>query len=147
MFIPEIHKAINVFEKIDAIYNKVLFRYLNLSSTQRKIIGYNHSQLEKGIKSDGSLITPFYASLKYKGRRAPVDLYLEGNFYRSFKIEVFENTDVYLFIFASDRKANFLKGKYDKKILGLTENSIDLFVQNLIPYFKREMPKEIKKLI
>ncbi len=100
MFIPEIHKAINVLKKIEPLYNKILFKYLNSTSTQRDIIGYNHNQLEKGFKSDGTQITPFYASLKYKGRKSPVDLYLEGNFYRSFKIEVFENTDVFLFIFA-----------------------------------------------
>ena len=149
MFIPEIHKAINILEKIEPLYNEILVDYLNLSSTQNKLIGYNHAQLRQGINSDGKLIKPFYANIKYKGRKSPVDLYLEGNFYRSFKIEVFKNTDVYLFIFASDSKTRFLTSdsRYGKKVIGLTDKSIDLFAKDFIPYFKREIARKIKNMI
>lgn len=147
MFIPEIEKAINALGKIEPLYNKILIKYLNLASTQREIIGYNHSQLERGIKSDGKLITPFYASIFYKGRISPVDLKRTGRFYRSFKIDVFENTDVFLFISATDPKTPSLEFKYTTRIFGLSDSSVELFVKNFIPYFKTEMEREIKNLI
>lgn len=147
MFIPEIHKTISVFKNIEPIYNKVLFRYLNLTSTRREIIGYNHKQLQKGIKSDGTLITPFYASIFYKGRISPVDLKRTGRFYRSFKLDVTNNSDIYIFISATDPKTPKLEFKYTTKIFGLADSSVELFIQNFIPYFKAEVEREIKNRI
>ena len=147
MEIPAIRKAKSVFDNADKLYNDILFKYVNLASTQRLIIGLNHLQLENGIKSDGSKIKPFYASLKYKGRRSPVDLYLEGDFYKSFKVSVVKGQDVFLLIWASDFKSPFLKGNYGKEIFGLTDTSVQLFVDNFRPYFLTEIERIIKDSI
>lgn len=143
MLIPEISNVINALNDMPKMYNTILLRYLKLVSTQRTLLTYNKFQLSEGMKSDGTQIKPFYASLKYKGRRSPVDLHLTGDFYRSFKIEVFESTDVFLFIFASDKKANFLKGDYGEEIFGLTDENIDRFADDFKEYFLNEIGKEM----
>lgn len=143
MVIPEIQKVKDVFKDANKLYNDILFRYVNMSSTKAELIRYNHSQLEKGIRSDGTKINPFYVSLKYKNRFNPVDLYLEGDFYKSFKVAVVKGNDVLLLIWASDFKAPFLKGDYGKEILGLTDGNVEKFAQNFVTYFTTELPKEI----
>lgn len=143
MVIPEIEKAKNVFNDANKLYNDILFRYVNLSSTKRELINYNRLQLSKGIKSNGKLITPFYASIFYKGRISPVDLKDTGSFYRSFKVAILNNTDIFIHIYATDPKTPKLEFKYSKEIFGLTDSNVELFAQNFITYFLTEISKEI----
>lgn len=145
MLIPKIKSTIELLRNADKLYNEILLKYLRLSSTQRILLTYNKSQLAKGINRDGKLITPFYASIFYKGRLSPVDLKDTGKFYRSFRIAIIANKDIFIHIFATDlEKTAKLEFKYGKEIMGLTQTNIDKFIFNFKSYFLVEIEKIIK---
>lgn len=143
MLINAIDNVINVFKNADKLYNVILVNYIALVSTQRQILDYNRNQLSKGLKSTGELIKPFYASLNYKGRRSPVDLKQEGDFYKSFKLTAIKGSDVFLYIYATDSKTERLQEKYGNAILGLTDRNVDRFAED----FKEHFLLEIRKII
>lgn len=144
MLVPEIQKAIDVLNNVPKLYHGILLKYLRLPRTQKTLLNYNKGQLAKGIKRDGKLITPFYASIFYKGRIAPVDLKNTGAFYRSFKVSIIDSKDVFIHIFATDAKTPKLEFKYSEKIFGLTESNIEKFVEDFKQYFLNEIERIIR---
>ena len=104
------------------------------------VLDLNRKQLRSGVRSDDTEVTPYYANLQYKGRRAPVDLLLTGAFYGSFKIKI---GDTGFEIFATDAKDMKLRNKYGQEILGLGSSSIyELKVE-----IEKDSLKELKRLI
>ena len=110
------------------------------------------NQLRKGLKSDGGIVGQYvsdaYANFKQArpGRRAPkgiVDLYVTGDFYRTFRVipinngfEITANTSLY-------EDTDFAV-KYGDEILGLSQDSILKLQEFLIPLIRQEILKVIR---
>lgn len=95
------------------------------------IIELNQSQLRQGLTNQGTEIHPLYRSRTYAEFKASLstyeapnfvpDLYLTGDFYKSFGLEI-GNGDYD--IFSNDSKADDLTAKY-KEIFGLSPENLE----------------------
>jgi len=106
--------------------------------TRFEIIRYNHSQLQRGTRSDGQNIAPNYRNRTYaelKAEQNPLpgfltpDLKLTGGFYSNFFIAV--DTEYYE-IDSRDPKTDKLLKKYGENIFGLTQPNKDEYATKSI---------------
>lgn len=88
-------------------------------------------QLSAGVDSTGKQITPRYTPYtvrikKSKGQEHRfVTLHDTGDYYRSLKLKFGGQPSVLFEVYATDRKAAKLEGKYGDEILGLTAQSVE----------------------
>lgn len=135
-----------LYKKLKALkIEKLIDRAVLLN--KEEIIDANTAQLSKGLRSDGSeispgLANPFYAKeKKSSGGKAPLgvpDLKDEGDFYEGFYLE--SDSDGFE-IGSKDSKESALQGKYGDKIFGLSDQS----KENLKPQITEELITLIKE--
>jgi hypothetical protein len=104
--------------------------------TSEEIIALNQAQLyTRSIDSDGDALggyqDAFYEELK-KGLNpqlnGKVDLYLTGDFYSGFYVQV---DDTEFIIGSTDEKSQKLENKYGKWIFGLTDESKSEYIRKV----------------
>lgn len=101
------------------------------------LIARNKEQLQSGLKSDGSKISPKYRSESYsiwKYRRNDLagfgvpDLKNTGAFYNGFHIEKKGRN---IFITSSDSKTKSLVSKYGRNIFGITPTNKERYINRI----------------
>lgn len=132
----EVQELIRKFQKL----KERNFPYEYVRDNKEFVVELNRQQLRKGIKADDTEVTPYYANIKYKGRRKPVDLYLKGDFYRSFRV-VLGNDGFY--IEARDYKSEMLLKKYGAEVLGINFKSLEILRTTFYLYLQKEIRKEL----
>jgi len=104
-----------------------------------EISDLNTEQLNKGQKADGGT-TGDYASISYKGRLRPVDLYDTGAFHKSIKANPFGKA---FEMKATDEKTEMLQDRYGDDILGLTDENIteagEIIKETMINNVRRQL--------
>lgn len=107
----------------------------------------NTFQLRRGIRADGSDITPFYTPFtvqikQEKGQQSDrVTLRDTGDFWESITAKAFGNT---LEFTATDPKTEELQEKYGENIIGLTAENKSYFVQE---YLKSELLFKLRRYL
>jgi len=106
----------------------------------KELIEYQTGQLFKGIRSDGSKITPPYAAStkKAKARKGQptnrVTLFDKGNYYKSFKVKPFKSyveMTSFLEVQRGFDLAEHLRKKYGDNIEGLIEKNEEKFLKEV----------------
>lgn len=117
-----------------------------IEETKDEILRLNRDQLYHGFNKNGDYLRFYSISYKYEGHEYPSfygkkyidlksslnsmpgyghpDLFLTGDFYRSFFVQVNNNGFA---VGANDRKADGLEKKYKKTIFGLSPNSMSIY--------------------
>jgi len=143
MTIREFH---NKIKTLDIQYLKEQSVWLN----RDEIIRLNQSQLHLGENAAGGQLSPIYRSKTYAEFKASLstyeapnyvpDLYLTGDFYKSFGIEIGRNE---YNIFSNDNKADDLMLKY-KDIFGLTDQNKEIAMQLVTKTFVNLISNKLK---
>jgi len=143
MTIREFH---NKIKTLDIQYLKEQSVWLN----RDEIIRLNQSQLHLGENASGGQLSPLYRSKIYAEFKASLstyeapnyvpDLYLTGNFYKSFNIDIGRNE---YDIFSNDNKADDLMLKY-KDIFGLTDKNKEIAMQLVTKTFVNLISDKLK---
>lgn len=141
----ELTKYINSLENLESILVEKAKQAV--LKKQGFILGTVKSRLfNKGVDGDNKEITPSYKNQtieikKSKNQRVShVTLRDTGEFYNSLFINTKTND---IFLDSSDDKADYLKMKYGKSIMDLTEQEQLIIIDTIIEPF---LVKEIKKL-
>jgi len=116
------------------------FPYEYVRDNKDFVTELNKQQLRQGIKSDGAEVTPYYKNFNYKRRTSPVDLYKQGDFYRSFRIVL---ADDGFYIEARDSKTDWLLKKYGAEVLGINFKSLKILRTTFYLYLQKELRREL----
>lgn len=100
----------------------------------------NEEQLQKGLRSDGSVITPPYSpktvAIKKK-KNQPVDrvtLRDYGDFYNGMRLKLYPGK---MEIVSQDSKSEDLQDKYKPEILGFSKEAVEKGRQYILPLLRR----------
>lgn len=126
-----------IFEAIDL--KEVMKKAINNKAAEiSKLV---KDQLQLGLDGNGKSLGE-YARYDYKGRWSPVDLFLEGNFYKGIAPatydQFFEMTD-------SDSKTEKLTTWYGDAILDLSEEHVDQTKVIIAPEMREIYSEEMHK--
>lgn len=120
--VGDFKRALDIFEIEDAVYQA-------LEETQEYISDLNAEQINKGIRSDGSMM-PDYSpiSVRFFGKpEGPIKLYDTGDFYRGFFTRI-DRAKKEIFHSSTDKKTtDIIKGTaaghlgYGKEVFGLSQ--------------------------
>lgn len=132
----EVQELIRKFQKL----KERNFPYEYVRDNKEFVVELNRQQLRQGIKSDGAEVTPYYKNFNYKRREKPVDLYLQGDFYRSFRVVL---ADDGFYIEARDSKTDRLLKKYGAEVLGINFKSLQILRTTFYLYLQKELRREL----
>lgn len=144
-------KVLNNIKKLDHI--EILVKVLNKREVKKFIIFLNtEKQLRLGLDSKDDILGLYksfsYASEKKSaGGRAPfgvIDLHVDGDYYKTYKVTVFNNGDFEITsnTVKPDRNLRDIVG-ISQNIEGLTEKNFDLFIEFITPIYAEETRKAI----
>lgn len=141
-------------EKLDTLINKLTNFEQSLYDIVRRairdneqfIVSLNALQMDRGLRSDNSVITPTYEILTVKLKKAKsqpydrVTLRDSGKFYKSLYIE-YHSDHIRIYTDESEPYFRDLRPKYGNAIYGLTPEDIKLVAQRFVlprikKYFK-----------
>lgn len=141
-------------EKLDVLIDKLtnfeqsLYDIVKraIQDNEQFIISLNTLQMDRGLRSDNSVITPSYEILTVKLKKAKnqpydrVTLRDSGKFYKSLYIE-YHSDHIRISTDETERYFKGLRPKYGKDIYGLTPEDIKLVAQRFVAprikkYFK-----------
>lgn len=119
-----LHSTSTKWQAMVSIYDTTLQQ--TFEETKQDAVVYNRQQLYTGIKSDGSKLSPHYATLQYSTKKYGLnskpglsipDLYVTGAFYNGIGVVVNQKS---LTFDSSDTKSAKLELEYTSQIYGLT---------------------------
>lgn len=117
-------------DQLDRLLNAPLDTFTDraVAVHESEIVKLNTDQLDAGINANGQSLGE-YSSIKYKGRKKPVDLLLTGAFRGGFSVD--PDTGGFL-INTTDPKAAFLDKKYPDN-RGLTDENTGTVAELILP--------------
>jgi len=117
-------------DQLDRLYNAPLDQFTEqaVQAHERDIVDLNKQQLDAGINANGASLGE-YSSIKYKGRKKPVDLLLTGAFRGGFNVD--PETGGFV-VNSTDPKAAFLDKRYPDN-RGLTDENTAVTAQIILP--------------
>lgn len=136
-------EAANQIRRIDLL--KIVEK--KIVENQSQVLDLNTSQLYSGIDSKGQSLgeyRPFTVRLK-RAKGQPTDrvtLKDEGDFYQGFRLE---DNKFPFDIGSTDSKSDMLADKYGDDIFGLTKDSNDEIIEQILPEVQDEFLKAIQR--
>ena len=140
----KIQDLINKIEKFEKSTDQIIIDILKTDPV--KIKALNTNQMSKGTRADGQQILPPYTAYTKRLKRAKgqpiskVTLRDTGDFYGSVSVEFRSNE---FELIADDPKTQKLQRKYGQQILGLTNNSLKILIDDTKP----KLIDEAKKIL
>lgn len=91
----------------------------------------NRKQLERGQRSDGSILPNYSPNSVLMGKpQGPIRLFDEGDFYEGIEANVFDDS---ILFDGEDPKTPMLIQRYGEMILGLTDESLNILISRIKP--------------
>lgn len=139
-------------QMLDNIRRKTFDQILDevLEETMSFLLDANTEQLRKGKLNDGDSLERYrsaaYLDYKqrvlgtYRAEGGAADLFVEGDFYHGFKGVV---KSLYIEVYSTDWKAEKLEKKYSSDIYGLSQESIAIVKQQILPELQKRLRNAI----
>lgn len=127
--IEELDKLISKLKALDSvILDAIAIAFEEHSET---IEDFNTEQLQKGERSDGSILPSYSpASVNVYGKRpGPMTLRDTGDFYRGIKLDISATAAT---IVSKDIKTSELETRYGTKIIGISDENLESFVNKYV---------------
>ena len=130
----------NKVKEINRLRNHIVIALRIVLISQAEFIEeLNRRQLERGERSDGSILPPYSPVSVSMGKPAgAIKLFDEGDFYEGITANVFDDE---LRFEGEDEKTPMLIAKYGRLILGLNDESLQLLINHIRPLLQKEVKR------
>lgn len=130
-FLPKVDALLARLNNIQPNSDRIARDIMSSRDFEYIMVELNREQLDKGQKSDGTLLPPYAPStVKRKAKKgqqtAPMNLKDKGDFRQGMRVRTFAKKSE---IFSTDDKNALLQNKYGRAIFGLLPGNL-AFVRN-----------------